>query len=250
MAAAIRMTPMENYTLISFQNDAELARAAASEFAGLMSRRGPEGPFCVALSGGRIARQFFQELARELPSRGEALDGVHFFWADERCVPPDDPESNYRIARELLFAPLRVAEGQIHRIQGERPPEQAAADAARDLLQTARNRIGGQPVLHLVLLGMGEDGHVASLFPGESEEIAAAPAIYRPVVAAKPPPHRITLGYSVLAAAKEVWVLASGAGKERALAESLAPGGGTPLGKLLRMRSQTRILTDIRKNQR
>jgi len=101
-------------------------------------------------------------------------------------------------------------------------------------------------VLDLVLLGMGEDGHVASLFPGEAEDVMNSSAVYRAVTASKPPPRRISLGYGALVAAREVWMLASGSGKETALRESLSPTGATPLARLLRARGRTRIFTDIR----
>ena len=93
---------------------------------------------------------------------------------------------------------------------------------------------------------MGEDGHVASLFPGEPEGVSGNPAVFRSVTAVKPPPKRLTLGYPALAAASQVWVLASGSGKEGALRNSLSPNGSTPLARVIKLRSQTRILTDIR----
>ena len=103
----------------------------------------------------------------------------------------------------------------------------------------------GQPMLDIVFLGMGEDGHVASLFPGEPEEANAAKSVYRAVTASKPPPRRITIGYGAIAVARQVWVLASGAGKEQALRESLAVVAQTPLAKVLKLRSHTKIFTDI-----
>jgi 6-phosphogluconolactonase len=103
---------------------------------------------------------------------------------------------------------------------------------------------GGQPILDLVFLGMGEDGHVASLFPGAPESVVAGPATYVPVIGPKPPPQRVSLTYGSLLAAREVWVLASGKGKETAWKESKA-GPGTPLGRVLAGRIQTRVFTDI-----
>jgi len=97
-----------------------------------------------------------------------------------------------------------------------------------------------------VFLGMGEEGHVASLFPGEPEEIAASPAVYRPVTVPKPPPRRITLGYPAIRAARQVWVLAAGPGKAPALRQSLDPAGNTPLARVLKERRHTCILTDSR----
>jgi 6-phosphogluconolactonase len=130
-------------------------------------------------------------------------------------------------------------------LRGEDPPESAAAGAEREARAIAPVGENGQPVFDLIFLGMGEDGHIASLFPGESEAAAAGPAVYRPVIASKPPPRRLTMGYSAIAAAKQVWVLASGAGKEGALRNSLAPNGTTPLARVLKSRSETKIYTDI-----
>jgi 6-phosphogluconolactonase len=174
------------------------------------------------------------------------LGAVHFFWSDERCVPSDDPESNFCVAHDLLLNPLRIPGEQIHRVRGEEPPALAAAQAETELRRIAPSK-GGQPLLDLVFLGMGEDGHVASLFPGESEKTMASQAVYRPVVAVKPPPQRITMGYATIAAARQTWVLASGADKEVALRESLAPAGQTPLARVLRSRRQTKIFTNILK---
>jgi 6-phosphogluconolactonase len=144
------------------------------------------------------------------------------------------------MADELLFQPLGIAAGKIHRIRGELPPAAAAELAVKELSSVAAQ-------LDLIFLGMGEDGHVASLFPGEAEAARANPAVFRAVTnSPKPPPNRVTLGYGAIAAARQVWVLASGAGKEGALRESLSPTGETPLARVLRGCSSTRLFTDIR----
>lgn len=237
---------MPQFELNSFSSPEELAgRVAAQWRLEVQARKSLESPYCVALSGGRITRGFFSAAAKQAKDRSLSLDSVHFFWADERCVPPTDPECNFAIARELLFAPLGIPEAQVHRIRGEDPPEAAAIHAEAEICRLAPLDGEGQPVLDLIFLGMGEDGHVASLFPGEPEAVMASKAVYRPVTAAKPPPRRITLGYSAIAAARQVWVLVSGPGKENALRESLSPVGLTPLARVLCSRAHTRIFTDL-----
>ncbi|HNU53188.1 MAG TPA: 6-phosphogluconolactonase [Verrucomicrobiota bacterium] len=234
---------------LSFGDARELVRAAAADWLGAVARlleagRNP----CVALSGGRIAGTLFSELRVRVEAAKLDLSRVEFFWADERCVSPDDIESNYRTAHQQLFGPLALRGHRLHRIRGEWEPESAAEAAAAELRRIAPGDAGGYPVLDLVLLGMGEDGHVASLFPDESEASVLAPAVYRAVTAPKPPPRRVTLGYGVLAAAREVWVLISGGSKASALTASLQPGCRLPLARVLRSRARTRILTDLSGN--
>ncbi len=247
---------MKPFELIPFATADELARAAAGAWLDeIAAAERAAKPHFVALSGGRIARRFFAAVVEQAKARkigdGDApsLPGnVHFFWADERCVPPDDSESNFRPARELLFVPLKIADAQIHRIPGEMPPEAAAARAASEIRRVAPLNAAGQPVLDLVFLGMGEDGHVASLFSGEPETAISGPAVYHAVEnSPKPPLNRVTLGYATLAAARQVWVLVSGPGKEAALRESLSPAGKTALGRLIQSRPNTRIYNDFRR---
>ena len=236
---------MAVFDLRPFSGPESLAQTAASdwqrEIAGLRSSK--DAVSC-ALSGGRIAREFFTALANLIKAERVTLEGVHFFWSDERCVTADNPESNFRLANEFLFRQVAVPSEQIHRLRGETAPRAAAALGERELRQFTNCPPPKVPHIDLVLLGMGEDGHVASLFPGEPEEDVASPAVYRAVTAVKPPPQRITMDYGTLAAAREVWVLASGAGKHEALQASLA-GGRTPLGRVLNSRRSTRIYSDI-----
>ena len=236
---------MSQIELISFASDRELAHAAATAWLdAIEAARRQDRSHLVALSGGRIAKTLFAAVTAQARSRNASLEHVHFFWADERCVPPQDAESNFAIADQTLFQPLRLCPAQIHRLRGEDDPETAARAAAAELCRVAPLSPAGQPVLDLILLGMGEDGHVASLFPG-SQPTTLATAIYQPVVAAKPPPRRLTLTYAVIHAAQEVWVLASGSGKERALETSLASPPQTPLATVIAGRQRTRIFTDI-----
>jgi 6-phosphogluconolactonase len=158
-------------------------------------------------------------------------------------VPPNDPESNFAPAARHLLAPLKVAEDCIHRIPVERGEAFAVAHAEAELCRVADMDNQGVPLLDLVFLGMGEDGHTASLFPGD-EDMLSSPAVYRAITGPKPPPRRVTLGLPVLAAAREVWVVATGAGKAAALRASLT-GGGTPLAHVLSARTHTGIFTDF-----
>lgn len=231
--------------LITLPGDDALARAAASAWLDEIEAANRAGAkHAVALSGGRIVQKFYPAVVAEAARRKVSFERVHFFWSDERCVPPEDAESNYRLAFELLLEPLEITHEQVHRIRGE-DPAHAAREISEEIRLVVPINAAGQPMLDLVFLGMGEDGHVASLFPGEPDEEMSSPAIYRTVTAAKPPPQRVTLGYPALAAARQVWVLASGAGKEGALRESLRPGGKTPLARVLAVRDQARVFSDI-----
>jgi 6-phosphogluconolactonase len=237
---------MSNVVLVRFSNPEDLAESVAREFLS-WAAKGPQG-LSVALSGGRIADRFFSAVAAMGEGPPEGLAGVQFFWADERCVRPDDPDSNYRLAREGLLAPLGIPEGRIHRIRGEEASAQAARSAEAELRRFAV-AARGQPVLDLILLGMGEDGHIASLFPGEPDSVIQSGAVYRAVTAPKPPPARITIGYPALLAARAVWVLASGSGKSQALEHSLSPASNTPLARVLQGRTSTTVFTDILENR-
>lgn len=232
------------YELINFPSDEALAKAAAAQWIQLLSvRQDRIKPFTVALSGGRVAQKFFAEVAELGFENLELFINVHFFWADERCVPPDHADSNYRVADAELLKPLKISPFQIHRLRGEMEPVAAADHAIRELSSIAMGNMQGTPQFDLILLGMGEDGHVASLFPGDTA--VENPAWFRPVIGPKPPPQRLTMGYGLIASARRVWVLASGKAKEQALNDSLSGPDATPLGRVLSQRAQTEIFSDI-----
>jgi 6-phosphogluconolactonase len=238
---------MNKVELISFARADELARAVASAWLDEIAAAKRAGKkHCVALSGGRIAQKFFAAAVELATVRKISFDCVHFFWADERCVPPGDLESNFFIAKKFLFTPLNISDAQIHRIRGEDLPEVAAEAAAAEMTRMVPLNENGQPVMDIVFLGMGEDGHVASLFPGEPDVLISDMRIYRAVKnSPKPPPNRVTLGYAAIAAAKQVWVLVSGPGKETTLRESLSPGGRTSLSRVTQFRTRTKIFSEI-----
>src|SRR5208282_1910558 len=161
-----------NLEMVSFSNPDDLARTAAGAWLDEMaSARRSANPFCVALSGGRITQKFFAATVELAGLRNGSFDHVEFFWADERCVPPSDSESNFKLADEKLFAPLKIAARQIHRLRGEIPVAEAVKIAQEELDRIATNNAKGLSVLDLVLLGMGEDGHIASLFPDAGPKI-------------------------------------------------------------------------------
>ena len=237
---------MNRSELIPFPDTETLVQQVAGRWLDAVDAAAASGkPFHVALSGGRVAGRFMAAAHGLGTARGTRWDNVHFHWGDERCVPPDHADSNYKLAQSALLDPAGIDSARRHRLRGELPPEEAAHLAEVELARVTGTASGVVPVLDLVFLGMGEDGHVASLFPGAPEAVVNSNRWVIPVIGPKPPPQRLSLTFQVLAAAKEVWVLASGVGKEEALRESLRIGGSTPLAHLLSLRSRTRIMTDL-----
>ncbi len=237
---------MNRSELIPFPDTETLVQQVAGRWLDAVDAAAALGkPFHVALSGGRVAGRFMAAAHGLGTARGIRWDNVHFHWGDERCVPPEHAESNYKLAQSALLDPAGIDAARRHRLRGELPPEEAAHLAEVELARVTGTASGVVPVLDLVFLGMGEDGHVASLFPGAPQSVVNSTRWVIPVIGPKPPPQRLSLTFQVLAAAKEVWVLASGVGKEEALQESLRIGGSTPLAHLLSLRSHTRIMTDL-----
>jgi 6-phosphogluconolactonase len=232
----------ESVVIDRFESPEALARTAAREWLKAVGHSQAE-PHCAAFSGGRISVTFFEAIVAEVRQHGTDIAGAHLFWADERCVPPDHPDSNYGVMREALLGPLEVTDAQVHRIKGELGALAAAADASAEY-----GKVVGRP-LDYVFLGMGEDGHVASIFPGDALDEPVSDA-YRPIFnAPKPPPERVTLSMRAIVAARNVWVLVSGSGKEEALGKSLSGDPEIPLGKLLKSRESTRIFTTLDRNR-
>jgi 6-phosphogluconolactonase len=235
---------LKNFELKSFADDAELAHAAAQDWLNLLSKSSP--PHLAAVSGGRIAKTFFCAVTELAKTSRVTLQNVDFFWADERCVPPDHPDSNYLLAKENLFDSLAISPNKIHRLKGELPPAEAVAEANATIQRIAPKNSAGVPVLDLIFLGLGEDGHIASLMPNAPAATLHSQTPYLRIEnSPKPPPNRISMSYAVIAAAKNVWMLAAGAGKAEALRQSLRPDASTPFGRALQSRAQTVIYTDI-----
>jgi 6-phosphogluconolactonase len=186
---------------------AEFARRANEFAAHAILQR---GRFSLAIPGGSVAQAFLPVLA------AAAIDwrGVDVFWCDERGVPPEDPASNYALARSLWLGAASADAPRVHRLAGEAPDaSHAAAAAARELERS----VGTPPVLDLVLLGVGEDGHVASLFPGHPALEERERWIVDIVDAPKPPPSRLTMTLPTLTGARNVCIAAFGAAKAGAM---------------------------------
>ncbi len=201
-------------------NREELSRAAAAEFARLAGEAVRiRGRFAVALCGGSTPRGLYHLLSDERARfRGRIpWSDVHIFWGDERQVPPEHPESNFRMARETLLTPVPIPPENVHRIPAENPDATSAADEYAQTLRTVFGLAAGElPRFDLILLGMGPDGHTASLFPGtdaihEKIRLVAAPWVEK--LGAR----RITLTPPVLNNAARVIFLVSGEAKAEAL---------------------------------
>lgn len=187
-----------------FDDIDSLSSAAARRIAELAAEAiVTRGVFRVALAGGETPRRCYEQL-RSLP-----LDWarVQVFFGDERCMPVGDPQRNDSMARETLLDNVAIPAANVHGI----PAELGAADAAKNYAAT----LGSEP-LDLALLGMGEDGHTASLFPG-NPATASRNAVVPVFGAPKPPPERVSLGMTTLNAARHKLLLVAGAGKRAAL---------------------------------
>ncbi|MFN2244299.1 MAG: 6-phosphogluconolactonase [Anaerolineae bacterium] len=189
-----------------------LAHEAARRFVAL-AREAAEsrGRFSAALSGGSTPGGLYRLLAEEPYSVQVPWDAVHLFWGDERCVPPDDPGSNYHLAEEILLSRVPIPPENVHRVLGELEP----ASAARDYEQEIQDFFCGPHArFDLILLGLGEDGHTASLFPGSpalagtERLVAAATAVYQ-----DRPAQRVTLTLPALNSARQVLFLVAGSAK-------------------------------------
>jgi 6-phosphogluconolactonase len=205
-----------------FKNLEELSRTAAYVFVeqaieSIAERR----RFLVALNGGNTPTRLFELLATDLREKVD-WSKVHIFWGDERCVPPEETGSSYGQARELLLRHVSIPDSNIHRILGELGPAEASKDYSLTLKGFAAPPLEW-PRFDLVYLGMGEDGHTASLFPGLpaviSEPVLPVTAHYQ-----DRPANRVTLTPLVFNSARVVVFMATGAKKAGMLAEVLSDG--------------------------
>jgi 6-phosphogluconolactonase len=225
--------------------DAVAERAAEEIVRHLRAARAERDEVHVALAGGGSPKHTYELLARE-PAEWERS---HVWFADERCVGPADDESNYRMVAEALLQPAAIAPERIHRMEGELGPDEGArryAGALRAAIDGGTLASdGGTPVLDLIVLGIGEDGHVASLFPDAPTLDAPAGSVCLPVRGSpKPPPERITLSMPVLRATPRCLLLAAGEEKRDAIAAMLGEPTHHVPASMLRRERLTAIVDD------
>lgn len=222
--------------------DAEtVARRAAAHVTRVVARAVAErGVAHVALSGGTTPGGAYELLG----AQDETLAGMEIWFADERCVAPEDEQSNYLLAQRTLLAAGTIGPERIHRMRGELGPERGAAAYAAELAGRAPQQ-DGLPVLDLIVLGIGPDGHVASLFPGAGTLDAGEQAVCLGICdSPKPPPQRITLSLAVLRAARSCLLLATGASKADAVDAMLGEPSRRVPASLLRRERLTVICDD------
>ena len=173
------------------------------------------GRFTIALSGGNTPKKLYSLLGSE-PYRSQ-IDWklVDIFWSDERCVPPDNPDSNYRMAHEVLLSHIQIPAPQVHRMPADSPGRDAASLTYTQEMQHVFGT-NGIPNFDLIQLGMGPEGHTASLFPHQPS-LHETERLVIPVSVPKPPPDRLTFTPPILNAARNVLFLVTGADKADAL---------------------------------
>jgi 6-phosphogluconolactonase len=172
------------------------------------------GRFACALPGGSVALAFLPALARASVDWPQ----IDFFWTDERAVPAADPESNYGVASRLLLQQIPADPVRVHRMPAEAPDlDAAAAEHTAEMIRV----LGDPPELDVVLMGVGPDGHICSLFPGHPALRAGSRAVVAVRDAPKPPPCRLTLTLHALAVARTIYVVAFGHEKAAAIREAI-----------------------------
>ena len=223
---------MAKRDLVICKDTDELSRLTADRFIEIAQRAiRSSGRFAVALSGGSTPKHLYSRLGS--PDYEERLSwpDVHLFWGDERCVPPDHPDSNFRMVKEALLSRVGIPPENVHRMAGEREPQTAATDYEKQLQEFFLLKNGALPRFDLILLGIGDDGHTASLFPGtdavhETKRLVVAPFVE------KLKSHRLSLTLPVLNHGSEVWFLVTGSDKAGILKEIFSAATDYPAAKV------------------
>ena len=174
----------------------------------------------LLLSGGSTPRKIYERLGKGASDSAIDWDGVHLFWGDERCVPPSHADSNYGMVKESLLSQISLPEANIHRIPAELQPDKAAAEYEKGVRQFFQTSGENMPAFDLILLGLGEDGHTASLFPG-STATHEQTKLFTSVFVEKFAMHRVTATVPLINSGATVMMLVSGASKAGILNEVL-----------------------------
>jgi len=199
---------METQKIKIYDDNLAVAKAFAANLFQFVSQA--EKTVHVALSGGSTPALLFDVLAQDYASK-LPWDKIHFWWGDERCVPPTDDQSNYKMTVDHLLAKVTMPEENIHRVKGELTPEAANADYIQEI-NTWIPKTNGWPEFDLIILGMGNDGHTASIFPHEIH-LLNAPNICAVATHPESGQKRVSLTGNVINNAKEVSFLVTGSSK-------------------------------------
>jgi len=215
-------------------------RCARSLGEALQAALEARGQAHIALNGGSTPRPVYEQL----PALLDAWDDVHVWFGDERCLPPDHEESNYRLARETLIAGAGIRDAHVHRIRGELGPEEGARAYAAELAEHLELDDDGMPVLDVAHLGLGPDGHTASLFPNHDALKITGWSTIAETRSPKPPPERISLSLPCLNAARLRVLHTVGEAKRDAVARVLGPPDPAIPASLLERRRLELIVDD------
>jgi 6-phosphogluconolactonase len=204
-------------TIKIFQTPFELAEGFARKLTGMIvDSAGQTKPFTLALSGGKTPELLFSVISDHF-SDSAPWEKVHFFWGDERCVPPDEEESNYGMAKRNLLDRLKIPEGNIHRIRGEEDPVQEAERYSDEIIMYTMN-IHGLPSFDMIILGIGDDGHTASIFPGQ-EYLLNSDKVCEQAIHPVSRQKRLTLTGNTIRNARHIAFLAAGKKKATVISE-------------------------------
>ncbi len=198
-----------------FENPTDVYKALAKQIYKL-TKDSSQHRFDIVLSGGNTPAKLFKRIAKKY-SESISWERIHFWWGDERCVSPDDVNSNFKMANDLLLSKISIPQGNIHRIKGENKPEEEALRYANEIKNNLNFR-AENPVFDLVILGLGEDGHTVSIFPDQIElfEEEKICAVTKHPITGQP---RITITGRVLNNASRIFFLVTGSAKAQRIAE-------------------------------
>ncbi len=207
-----------------FPSHVSLAEGFAEDLKGLVDKfQASERSFTVALSGGNTPKFLYPIISARLKNR-ISWAKVHIFWVDERCVPPDDPESNYGMTRQFLLDTIDIPPENVHRVIGEALPDEEALRYSEEIVSFTVSA-GNLPVFDLVVLGLGDDGHTASIFPGNNKSFSSG-KISETSIHPVSRQRRITITGSVINNAANIWFIVTGASKAGIVSE-IFNGDGT-----------------------